>query len=306
MWYANQGFNENLLVQLTGGSAMYLLDVYVVARFRFFYSEGAANWTIPEIDDWKGRFATLVRSTWSTQWTLRSDISCDPIDVDRGAILMPMATVQVHVVDEEAPTVTLPSRQRLYAINVYRRAPDEARGREHAASLETSRTTVGDSGAGELPATTPRAQLYEDSLEPGEPSSVDGTTQVTAMHEFGHLLGLMHPNDMTPGCIMDRSASICYGQAYSPESRSIMGRGQEVRPDEYRVFAHIMSRLVREVPSAGLLGWIGMSTSLHWFVTGGADDFCDGSYGRLAASRPRSDFTRGRGRGRRPGPTDIA
>ena len=304
-WFSNQGWNRNLLVQLSGGPVSYQMDVYVVARFQFFYSEGAANWTVPEADAWKRRFANLVYETWSEQWRLDSDISCDPIDVDRATTALPTTRVRVHAVDEQAPSVSLPSRQRIYALKVYRRAPGESSARQHADGMLPSPATVGAAAGGELPSGASTVELYEDSLELGPSSTEDGNRQVVAMHEFGHLLGLMHPNDMREDCEMDRSASICYGQAYSPESASIMGRGQEVRRDDYRVFEHIISRLVVEVPSSGLGGMLGLSTHrLYWFVEGSTSVWCDGHYELSSSLGTRSHFTRGHAR--RPGPTGVA
>jgi hypothetical protein len=118
------------------------------------------------------------------------------------------------------------------------------------------------------------------------------------------MLGLMHPNDMTPECTMDRSATVCYGQAYSPESGSIMGRGQQVRRDDYRVFEEIISRLVHEVPSSGLAGALGSTHRLYWFVEGTTAVFCDGSYELASALGARSGSRRGRGR--TPGPVGVA
>ena len=304
-WFSNRGWNRNLLVQLSGGPVDYQIDVYVVARFQFFYSPGAANWTVPEAESWKRRFADLAYETWSEQWRLDSDISCDPIDVDRATSDLPTARVRVHAVDEQSPSVALPSGQRMYALSVYRRAPGEAAQRQHADGMLASSGTVGAATDGDLPSGTSQASLYEDSLELGPASSIDGNRQIVAMHEFGHMLGLMHPNDMREDCEMDRSATICYGQAYSPESASIMGRGQEVRRDDYRVFEHIISRLVIEVPASGLTGMLGLSTHrLYWFVEGSASVWCDGHYELSASLGTRSTFTRGMAR--RPGPTGVA
>ncbi|HAV60838.1 MAG TPA: hypothetical protein DCY13_00540 [Verrucomicrobiales bacterium] len=302
-WYANLGFNDNLLVQLSGGRARHQLDVYVVARFRFFHSPGAAQWTTEQASRWVRRFSELVYRTWSERWTLLSDISCNPIDLERAGTTLPTARVRVHAVDVESPSVTVPPRQRIYAIKVYRRAPDEGRARQHADALGRSAATASDAEDEELPRGTSEAELYEDSLELGDPSGEDGNRQVTAMHEFGHMLGLMHPNDMETGCIQDRSAPICYGQAYSPESGSIMGRGQTVRRDDYQVFLQIISRLVRNAPASG---WFSSPHRLHWFVEGSRSTWCDGAYARLGPGR--GDRTEGRGAeyaARAPGPEGI-
>jgi hypothetical protein len=280
-WYSNQGFNRNLLVQLSGGPTFYQIDVYVVVRFRFFQSPGARDWSMSEIQDWKGRFARLAYNTWSEKWTLLSDISCAPIDVSRSRVRLPTARVRVHCVDVETPSIALPPRQRIYAMKVYRRAPGEPRNREHASALETSRATVSNAADSSLPIGTSEAEIYEDSLELGAASEVDGNRQVVAMHEFGHLLGFMHPNDMETGCIVDRSANYCYGSPYSPHSHSIMGRGQEVRPDDYQVFVHIISRLVQRVSSSGLFG---TTQRLFWMVEGTISVRCDRQYS-LSQSR---------------------
>lgn len=274
-FFINKGFNRNLYVQLSGGERFYQIDVYVVARFRFFYVEGVNNWTRSEIAAWTLRFARLVYNTWSEQWELFSDISCDPINVERGRIFSPRARVRVHVVDVENSSVRLATNQHIFAINVFRRAARDYRQRQWAGALDTSRATVADARNIALPSGATEAQIYEDSLEIRN-SEVDANVQRAAMHEFGHMLGLMHPNDMQEGCMRDRSASICYGQAYSPESESIMGRGQEVRRDEYRVFVHIISQLVPTVLSRGSLSLFDRTHRLLWSVEGTNSVWCDG------------------------------
>jgi hypothetical protein len=301
-WYANQGWNRNLLLQLSGGPTRYQIDVYVVALFRFFYAEGAQNWTTAEARQWKRRFAALVYETWSEKWTLLSDISCRPVDVERLATPPPTARVRVHATDAESSPGFVPPRQRICAIKVFRRAPGESRSRQHADGLQPSGATFGELGSGSLSDTSRinTAELYEDSLELGQPSPVDGNRQITAMHEFGHLLGLMHPNDMEAGCSVDRSNDICYGQAYSPESGSIMGRGREVRREDYRVFAYIVSRHVNQIPSTGMSGALGLTHRLHWAVEGSPYDWCDGQPGQSASLDPGPRHSRAQPRAPRP------
>lgn len=319
-WYSNLGFNRNLLVQLSGGPQQYQLDVYVIARFRFFHTEDTPNWTVGEADSWKRRFANLVYHTRSEKWSLVSTPNCDSSEDNQAGASCPRARVRVHAVDVENPSVRLPSTQRIYAVNVYRQAPGAPRARQHADGLQSSGATVQDAGEFDLPSGTDTAELYEDSLELGRPSPVDGNQQVTAMHEFGHMLGLMHPNDTQPGCLQDRSAEICYGQAGSAESGGIMGRGQEVRREDYRLFPAIMSRLVREYLSPGFwgmsrqsrLGWRVEGTSGRWY--GGHFEVAESVPGRSPqnvgsrrfAWAPGTIGTRGsRGNGRFPGPVGI-
>jgi hypothetical protein len=297
-WHTNQGWNRNLLVHLSGGPS-YQLDVYVVALFRFFFPREDMHWTAAEQASWKQRYANLVYRTWSEKWRLLSDISCEPIDVERTFIHEPTARVRVHVVDVENPSVRLPMNQRLYLVKVHRVPPrGEPRGRQHASALEPSRATVRDADHAVLPAGAVTAELYEDSLELDPPDPIDGHRQFASMHEFGHMLGMMHPNDMASGCQIDRSAPVCYGDPYSVEADSIMGRGQEVRPVDYTVFARIISHLVREVPQAGISALLGGTHRLLWMVEGTLSRYCAGQYeGTPFGGRP--SFTRAHAR--RPG-----
>jgi hypothetical protein len=295
-WYPNLGGNRNLLVSLSGGPASYQIDVYVVARFVFMYSPGASPWESAQIHDWKRRFANMVYATWSERWELISDISCAVVDTDRLDVRLPRARVRVHVVDLDNSSVRLPAVQRIYAIHVYRPAPGERRQRQHADFRTSDMTAVEARQDGADLDDASRAELYEDSLEArGNPQ--DSNQQCTAMHEFGHMLGLMHPNDMEFGCSQDRNAAVCYGQAYSPESGSIMGRGMEVRRDDYRVFLSIISRLVSRVPSSS---YFSADHRLHWSVEGMASDYCNGELGRRAQFMIGGHGTQGRAR--RPGP----
>lgn len=266
-FFINKGLNSNLYVQLSGGQGFYQIDVYVVARFRFYYSEGAINWSTAEISAWKRRFTQLVYNTWSEKWLLISDISCEPISVERGRVSLPRTRVRVHAVDVENPSVRLPTNQNIYAIGVYRQADGENRQRQWANFLEVSRATVNDARHNNLPTGTCKAELYENSLEPRNNDS-DDNVQVTAMHEFGHMLGLSHPNDMQEGCMQNRNAQICYGEAYSAESASIMGRGQVVRRVDYRIFVHIVSQLIPTVLLPGSINLLNRRRRLLWSVEG--------------------------------------
>lgn len=286
-WYRNLGFNRNLLVQLSGGPAHYQIDVYVVAQFQFFHTEDTPNWTQREANTWKQQFASLVYLTWSEKWMLVSTNSCSPATDDPTSHGLPTARVRVHAVDVEDRSAPLPVRQHMYAIHVYRQRSDAPRARQHADGRSTSRATVQDQGSDRLPSGTATAELYEDSLELGPASSVDGNRQVTAMHEFGHMLGLMHPNDMQIDCMQDRSARSCYGQPGSAESGSIMGRGQEVRREDYRVFPGIMSQLVREYSEPGFAGMF-TSTHLFWAVEGTTSRWCEGRHEASGTSHPSS------------------
>jgi hypothetical protein len=115
------------------------------------------------------------------------------------------------------------------------------------------------------------------------------------MHELGHMLGLMHPNDAAPGCELNRSADLCYGEPFSSEANSIMGRGREIRPADYSVFVHIMSRLVQRAPQAGLSALLGATHPVMWSVPGTMSTYCEGQYvGRALSDRGRVTGARGR------------
>lgn len=272
-WFVNQGWNRNLLVLLSGGPVFYQMDVYLLARFQFFHSgDGTVDWTMDEVQQWKTRFMQLIYQTWSEKWLLLSDISCEPVDPERARISIPNCRVRVHAVDIDNPAIRMPSNQRVYAIRIYRIGPTEVRQRQHAAT-DSSMSRVSDMtpASSDLPRGTATAEIYEDSIELSPPSE-DQNQQYVATHEFGHMLGLRHPNDWEEGCQVDHNAAICYGQLYSPDSASIMGRGQELRREDYRVFLHIISRLLPTTLSSGLAGATGFAAA------------CTGASRELAAS----------------------
>ncbi len=295
-WYINRGINRNMMVNLSGGPDRYQLDVYVVIRFRFFYDPPAQNWSPTEVSRWISRFRRQVYNTWSECWWLISDIDgASALDQRRRSVRLPRCAVRVHATDIDSPNIRLANNQRVYVMNVYRRAPDQGRSRQHAEGMRPSRAAVGDAGQ---PGTEVRgaseAEVYEDSLQLGDPSTVDGNRQVTAQHEFGHMLGLMHPNDMQTGCIADRGAPYCYGAPGSVGSSGIMGRGMRVLPEHYQPFLYIVSRLL---PMVDEPGWFGDQYRLAWSVSRIGQRAHAGRRADLGGVQPSSRFA---ARDRRP------
>jgi len=75
------------------------------------------------------------------------------------------------------------------------------------------------------------ARLHSEQLKP---RTVDGSTQVPAVHEFGHMLGLSHMK--TARCGKNPNAEACY------DDKDIMGKGSNVSLADYAPFAFALGK----------------------------------------------------------------
>ncbi len=236
--FRNQGPNHRLLVWLSGSAPYWVMEILMPTHYEFLLEppagpegSGAWNdlepWTEEEKRGWKLDFARVVRAAWSRKWPLEG---CGD-SLSGGSPLLCVepwvrADVVVRVLDLDHFSQFLPAGQQTFEVKVYRRAPDgSSRGRAH-----------GDPVAG-------IGEMYEEAID-ALPGGAEGFRQVVAAHEAGHLLGLGHSGQQDLECRMDNQA--CYGQPFSYESQSLMGRGSVVHQEEYEIFARMMQAFERD------------------------------------------------------------
>lgn len=231
----NQGWYQNLWVVLHGNPPVFRLEVRLVVNF-FFRPDLTANppdsapdnfqsWSEADKIQWKNRFIELVENRWSRQHRLFGDISDRAIDIARlYSPQRPIADVDVRVIDAESPPegMSVPRSQNINYIHVWR----DVRGRAHGSAV------------------TRVVALEEGDLDPQE--SRMGYSQTPALHEVGHLFGLVHA-----GCwrhmqsnhndVVTMNQTRCYGEG--PAAASVMGLGDRIRARDYVPFAYIMRRL---------------------------------------------------------------
>jgi hypothetical protein len=237
--HLNQGWYQNLWVELDDDSRNLDLEVRLVCRFSFHEGEpmppNSHPWTGGEETDWKARFIELVEERWSYQYPLLADFADNyepgdrtmsrTIDPRRFTADLPGAQVALKIIDVDSPParLTIPS------------------GHEHQIFVWRQRDPGGAHGS----AATRSSALHESALEtlamPG------GYRQTAALHEVGHLIGLVHPGcpthvqtSHTDLGAMGRTE--CYGRDGTQRS-SIMGSGDVIGAPDYVVFAYIMQRL---------------------------------------------------------------
>jgi hypothetical protein len=236
----NQGWYRNLWVELNSDRRPFALEVRLVVHFHFRVPDPVPRsvraWTSGEMDAWKSDFRDLVETRWSHQHPLYADFidayragdaTLSPrIDPRRLTTDVPSADVQLRVIDADDRRQSIPSGQVSHDIHIWRGVDT---GTAHASAFERV------------------AALRENALEALES---DSGRQTAALHEVGHLLGLVHSG--CPSHIQSSSTDLavmnldeCYGRD-GAEMSSVMGSGDTIRPRDYVIFAYIMRRLVPE------------------------------------------------------------
>lgn len=84
-----------------------------------------------------------------------------------------------------------------------------------------------------------RAKLREGDIYPRKPQNTAFPSQIVALHEFGHMLGLSHPGQRLPNPPKPNSM-----EDYTADISSLMGMGMELRIDDFnKIFCrHITTK----------------------------------------------------------------
>jgi hypothetical protein len=122
---------------------------------------------------------------------------------------------------------------------------------EYTPLLDIKESTFGSDYVVKVKANPATAVFYSSSVT-GDTADLDeddvtgnggNGTQVTAAHEFGHLLGLPHPGG--------RHNSPA---AYDADASALMGRGMEMRPSYYQLWVDYVSSRATGVKYKAVVG----------------------------------------------------
>ena len=202
-----------------------LLTITMRVAFDFQSVPGPLNepWTPERMAQWKSDFIRLTVARWSDRYVLVPDGACPTENMSEVRVLI--------AVQEDARNphfqVQIDNQEMLESSGVSRL---DRHGRFHAPDV--------------------KEQIHPDS----------GTRQITAEHEFGHMLGVHHVR-------CEGNQPECYGvtPAASPEERGdVMGVGSEVSKRDYEVFTEVLQQATQcrwkvqeKSSSLGLLAVLG-------------------------------------------------
>jgi len=192
----------------TGGAAGIYLDGDLEAR-------EIIRWTPGVWEKWKSDFSSIVQPFWDGKFCLINDCFSFPFQI-RGMTLYPNVWCRFNLILNDAPTSRYITNdegasRNHYTIDVVRLDPNKANSFRSHSMVITSEDLKNDITG----ATKGRGLI----------------TQITALHEIGHLLGLNHVAVGKPGCPTSwTDAPACYGVS-DYDKLSVMGQGMLLRPE---------------------------------------------------------------------------